>query len=113
MKHIIIIGAGVGGISAASRLGKSGFQVTVVEKNSTPGGRCNHIEKDGHSFDSGPTILLMKEIFSEAFADLNEKIEDHLELIRVDPSHSIFFKDGSKLSLTSNPLKMKKTDGGV
>jgi phytoene desaturase len=107
-KKVIIIGAGVGGIYAAARLAKQGYQVTVIEKNNQAGGRCNFFEKDGYSFDTGPTLLLMPEIYSRAFSDLEEKIEDHLELFRIDPSYQIFFNDGTKLMLTANQQLLRK-----
>jgi phytoene desaturase len=106
-EEVLIIGAGVGGVYLAARLAKAGFNVNVIEKNDQVGGRCSFLVKDGFSFDTGPTILLMKEVFESAFNDLEEKMEDHLDLIRVEPSHSIFFKDGSKLELTFDQMKLK------
>ena len=58
-KTAIVIGAGVGGITAAIHLAKGGWRVTVVEKNDGPGGRCDRISRDGHEFDTGPTLLVM------------------------------------------------------
>ena len=58
----LVIGAGIGGIATAGRLARNGYSVTVLEKNSTPGGRCNQIIQDGHRFDIGPTLFLMPEI---------------------------------------------------
>ena len=66
----IVIGAGIGGIATAARLAKNGYDVIVLEKESTPGGRCNQIERDGHRFDIGPTLFLMPEIWEETFAAL-------------------------------------------
>ena len=63
MKHVLIIGAGMGGLAAALRLRHQGFQVTVVEKLSRPGGRSNIIEESGFRVDIGPTILVMKSAF--------------------------------------------------
>jgi phytoene desaturase len=98
----LVIGAGIGGIATAARLAKNGYNVTVLEKEPTPGGRCNQIIRDGHRFDIGPTLFLMPEIWEETFAALGEKMSDHLELKRIDPTYKIHFDDGLQLELTSN-----------
>jgi phytoene desaturase len=98
----IVIGAGIGGITTAARLAKNGYAVTVLEKESTPGGRCNQILQDGHRFDIGPTLFLMPEIWEETFATLGEKLSDHLDLKRIDPTYKVHFDDGLQLELTSN-----------
>ena len=69
-KSVIVIGAGIGGISAAIHLAKSGLQVKVVEKNQRPGGRCDHISRDGHLFDTGPTLLVMPLLYEAEFASM-------------------------------------------
>ncbi|MFT3892552.1 MAG: phytoene desaturase family protein [Anaerolineales bacterium] len=98
----IVIGAGIGGIATAARLAKNGYDVTVLEKEATPGGRCNQIIRDGHRFDIGPTLFLMPEIWEETFASLGEKLSDHLDLKRIDPTYKVHFDDGLQLALTSN-----------
>ncbi len=97
-----VIGAGIGGIVTAARLAKNGYDVTVLEKNDQPGGRCNQIIQDGHRFDIGPTLFLMPEIWEEAFAALGEKMEEHLDLRRIDPTYKVHFDDGLQLQLTSD-----------
>jgi phytoene desaturase len=104
--NVVVIGAGIGGIAAAARLAQSGYRVTVIEKSKIPGGRCSYLEKDGHRFDTGPTLLLMPELYKQAFNDLGERIEDHLDLRRVDPTYHIHFKDGASLALTSDLNRM-------
>lgn len=99
---VLVIGAGIGGIAAAARLARSGYEVTVLEKNATPGGRCSQILRDGHRFDVGPTLFLMPEVFAETYAALGERMEEQLELRRVDPTYRIRFDDGTQLALTSN-----------
>jgi phytoene desaturase len=106
-KTALVIGAGIGGIAAAARLARNGFQVTVIEKNEQPGGRCNQIVRDGHRFDVGPTLFLMPEVFAETYAALGERMEDHLDLRRIDPTYTIRFNDGLKLQLTADLLKMQ------
>lgn len=98
----LVIGAGIGGIATAGRLARNGYDVTVVEKEATPGGRCNQIIRDGHRFDIGPTLFLMPEIWEETFAALGEKMSDHLDLKRIDPTYKVHFDDGLQLELTSN-----------
>jgi phytoene dehydrogenase-like protein len=61
---ILVIGADIGGITAAAYLANNGFKVTVLEKNSTPGGRCSQLSRDGHRFDIGPTLFLIPELVS-------------------------------------------------
>ncbi len=102
MNSILVIGAGVGGIATAIRLARHGYQVTVVEKCEQAGGRCDYLVRDGHHFDIGPTLFLMPEIFAQAFAGLGERIEDHLDLRRVDPTYHIHFGDNSTVTLTSD-----------
>jgi phytoene desaturase len=98
----VVIGAGIGGIATAARLAKNGFSVTVLEKNSIPGGRCGQIIREGHRFDIGPTLLLMPEVWEETFNALGEKMSDHLQLKRIDPTYKVHFDDGLQLQLTSN-----------
>jgi phytoene desaturase len=98
----IVIGAGIGGITTAARLAKNGYDVTVLEKNELPGGRCNQIVHNGHHFDIGPTLFLMPEVWEETFASLGEKMSDHLDLRRIDPTYKVHFDDGLQLELTSD-----------
>jgi phytoene dehydrogenase-like protein len=98
----LVIGAGLGGIAAAARLARNGYNVTVLEKNSQPGGRCGQIIRDGHRFDLGATLLLMPEVFAQTYADRGERLEDHLDLRRIDPTYRVHFDDGTTLALTSD-----------
>ena len=96
----LVIGAGIGGVATAARLARSGYEVTVVEKNAEPGGRCGRIVRDGHRFDIGPTLFLMPEVFEETYAALGERLSDHLDLRRINPTYQIRFGDGAELRLT-------------
>jgi phytoene desaturase len=104
----IVIGSGIGGIAVAAQLSRRGFKVTVFEKNSQPGGRCNQMVKNGHSFDTGPTFLLLPDTYRETFAALGEKMEDHLKLHRIEPTYQVHFKNGTRLNLTSDLFEMQK-----
>ncbi len=98
----LVIGAGIGGIATAARLARRGWQVTVVEKCERPGGRCGRLRVNGYSFDTGATLFLMPELYARTFADLGERMEDHLDLQRLDPTYHIYFQDDSLLRLTSD-----------
>jgi phytoene desaturase len=102
MTSVLVIGAGVGGIAIAARLARCGYQVTVAEKGERPGGRCDLLVRDGHQFDTGPTLFVMPEIYAQTFTDLGERMEDHLDLRCVDPTYGIHFDDGFTLALTSD-----------
>ncbi len=92
-KHVIVIGSGIGGLGVAGLFAKKGYQVTVLEKNSNFGGRANIFEAQGFKFDMGPSWYLAPDIFKHYFNLLGEKVEDHLELVKLAPSYRIFFKD--------------------
>jgi phytoene desaturase len=105
---VLVIGAGLGGIAAAARLARSGFQVTVLEKNSAPGGRCSRMIRDGHRFDIGPTLFLMPEVFAETYTALGARMEDQLDLRRIDPTYRVRFDDGVELALSSDLQAMQR-----
>jgi phytoene desaturase len=107
-KSVIVIGAGIGGITAATHLAQRGMRVIVLEKNSHAGGRCDRFSREGHHFDSGPTLLVMPLLYEAEFAALGTPIRDMLTLQRVDPTYHLVFDDGSKLSLTSDMKSMQE-----
>ncbi|HEX6034866.1 MAG TPA: phytoene desaturase family protein, partial [Anaerolineales bacterium] len=107
-KSIIIIGAGIGGLTAAAHLARRGMNVTVLEKNSHAGGRCDRFSRDGHHFDAGPTLLVMPLLYEAEFAALGASFHEILELQRVDPTYHLVFDDGSRLALTSDMASMQK-----
>lgn len=107
-KNVIVIGAGIGGITAATHLAQHGFQVTVLEKNDHPGGRCDRITRDGHHFDTGPTLLVMPLLYEAEFAALGTSMREILDLQRVDPTYHLAFDDGSQLALTSDMKSMQE-----
>jgi phytoene desaturase len=98
----IVIGAGIGGISAAIHLARRGLAVTVLEKNARPGGRCDRLSRAGHHFDTGPTLLVMPLLYEAEFRALGTSLHEALELQRVDPTYQLVFDDGSRLALTSD-----------
>ena len=94
---VIIIGSGIGGLGTACILGKAGYEVTILEKNSKIGGRANIFEANGFRFDMGPSWSLMPDVFEHFFKLMEEKIEDHLDLQKLDPSYRIVFTDSGKI----------------
>ncbi len=105
---VLIIGAGIGGIATAAHLARHGYEVTVVEKNEKPGGRCGQMIVDGFTFDTGATLFIMPGLYRDAFAALGERLEDRLELQRIDPTYHLYFPDGSRLQLTSDRQALKQ-----
>ncbi|MFZ1527327.1 MAG: phytoene desaturase family protein [Ferruginibacter sp.] len=93
MKKAIVIGAGFSGLSAASFLAKSGWQVTVLEKHTLPGGRARKMETDGFMFDMGPSWYWMPGVFERYFNFFGKKVSDFYTLSRLDPSYRIYYPD--------------------
>ena len=102
MKKIIIIGAGLGGLSAACRLAKSGFSVTILEKNDSVGGKVNFLEAKGYKFDTGASLLTMPHIFEELFEFCGENLEDYLTLEKLEPICRYFWSDGTIFDASQN-----------
>lgn len=94
-KSVIIIGAGLGGLSAACRLAKLGLTVTVLEKNKTIGGKVNFVESNGYTFDTGASLLTMRHVFDELFEFCGQNLTDYLTLQKLEPICRYFWKDGT------------------
>ncbi|MBN2086609.1 MAG: phytoene desaturase [Anaerolineales bacterium] len=107
-KTVIVIGAGIGGITAAIHLARAGMKVTVLEKNARPGGRCNRFSRDGHQFDTGPSLFVMPLLYEAEFGALGASMHEQLDLLRVDPTYHLVFDDGSRLKLTSDMHSMRE-----
>ncbi|MFK7949905.1 MAG: phytoene desaturase family protein [Saprospiraceae bacterium] len=101
-KKIIVIGAGFAGIAAATCLADKGYDVTVLEKNATPGGRCSKFEAEGFTFDMGPSWYWMPDIFEQYFGLFGKKPSDYYELIRLDPSYCIYFGKDDIMNVPAN-----------
>jgi phytoene desaturase len=98
-RRVTVIGAGIAGLCSAIRLAHAGLRVTVVEKNSEPGGRCGRIHGAGFHFDIGPTILLVPAVLEELFRDVGRDIRDYMDIIVLSPNYRIHFDDGSSVAL--------------
>lgn len=90
-KKVIVIGSGFAGLSAATCLAQEGYDVTILEKNSTPGGRARQFVEQGFTFDMGPSWYWMPDVFEQYFAHFGKQPSDYYDLVRLDPSYSIFF----------------------
>lgn len=106
MKSVIIIGSGMGGLAAALRLRYMGFDVTVLEKQSRPGGRTNVLMEDGFRVDTGPTLLLMKDTFEETYRAIGQDINQRLRFTVLDPNYRVYFHDDTYLELFGNMVKL-------
>ena len=104
---VAVIGAGIGGLAASLHLARHGLHVEVFEKNLRPGGRCDRIERDGHRFDTGPTLFIMPEVYAREYRLLGDELRESLQLKRVDPSYRLIFSDGGELALTSDVEGMR------
>jgi phytoene desaturase len=92
MQKVVVIGSGFAGLSSACFLAKAGYEVTVLEKNATAGGRCRVWEKDGFRFDMGPSWYWMPDVFEKFFAQFGKKVSDYYTLERLDPSYRVYFE---------------------
>jgi phytoene desaturase len=97
--HVVVIGAGLAGLSAALQLIGRRRSVTVVERDPVPGGRVGRLDVGGYRVDTGPTVLTMSDILDDAFAAVGESTSDRLELLPVDPAYHASFSDGSQLAV--------------
>lgn len=92
-QKVAVIGAGFAGLSATCHLAKLGYEVSIFEKNDTPGGRARQLKGEGFTFDMGPSWYWMPDVFEHFFAHFGKKPSDYYELIRLDPSYRVKFKD--------------------
>ena len=106
--HVVIVGAGLAGLSAALRLAGAGRKVTVVERESVPGGRNGLLKKDGYAFDTGPTVLTMPDLIADALACVGEDLKDWLDLVPVSPLYRGFFDDGSQMDVHADTARMQE-----
>ncbi|MDQ2747767.1 MAG: phytoene desaturase family protein [Acidobacteriota bacterium] len=120
MKKVIVIGAGLGGLSVAIRLAKSGFDVTMTEKNETVGGKVNAVEANGYKFDTGASLLTMRHVFEDLFGFCGRRIEDYLTLLPLDPICRYFWSDETVFDASTDLEKTEREieriapeDGGV
>jgi phytoene desaturase len=106
MTHVVVIGAGLGGLSAAAHLRKRGHDVTIVERELIPGGRAGMIEESGYRLDNGPTVLTMPELLADAFHAIGADMDDFCKVKPVDPMYRACYVDGSELRIWHDRERM-------
>ncbi|MFG2490194.1 phytoene desaturase family protein [Streptomyces caniferus] len=105
--HVVVVGAGLSGLSATLHLLGAGRRVTVVEREAQPGGRAGRIDSHGYRIDTGPTVLTMPDLIDEAFAAVGERLADRLELRALHPAYRARFADGSELDVHTDAQAME------
>ena len=105
MANIVIIGAGIGGMSAAARLAKAGHEVTIYENSDRSGGKCRTEWFGDYAFDTGPSLLTLPAVYRDLFLKTGKRIEHVLNIKPVDPAFNYHFSDGSSVLFPnlSNP----------
>jgi phytoene desaturase len=106
--HVVIVGAGFGGLSAALHLAGAGRRVTLVEREGHPGGKAGLLKLDGYRMDTGPTVLTMPELVEEALAAVGESLAHRLELLPLHPAYHARFADGSVLEVHTDAEAMEQ-----
>jgi phytoene desaturase len=111
-KHVVVIGAGPGGLAVAMILASRGVRVTLLERRHRVGGRTSAIEADGplggrFRFDVGPTFFLYPAVLEEVFTACGENLHDHVKLTRLDPQYHLIFEQGGELRATPDVARMQ------
>src|SRR5690242_17443192 len=99
MARIIVVGAGLGGLSAAARLGAQGHQVTVLEQAEQVGGKLGLLRRDGFAFDTGPSLITLPAVYRDLFLKTGKPLEDEVNLVPVDPAAHYRFPSGLELDM--------------
>ncbi len=99
MSAIVIVGGGVGGLTAAIRLRALGHQVTIFERNDVVGGKLATYVRDGYTFDIGPSLVTLPHLFDEVFRTAGTSLDEQLDLVRLDPQFAYHWTDGSSLTV--------------
>ena len=108
MPHAVIVGAGLGGLAAAMRLGAKGYRVTVVDRLAVPGGRATVFKQDGFTFDAGPTIITAPFVLEELWKFTGRNFYDDVKLKALEPFYTIRFDDGDTFTNQSNVVAVRQ-----
>ncbi len=107
-RQVIVIGGGIGGLSAAIRLANAGMQVTVLEKNAQVGGKMGQVEAAGFRWDTGPSVITMRHVFEELFESAGRRLDDYLTFIPVHPLTRYFYPDGTVFDAVGDLSEMAR-----
>jgi phytoene desaturase len=105
--RVVVVGAGLAGLSAACHLVGAGFEVVVVEREPIPGGRAGRIVRDGFTFDTGPTVMTMPDLLADAVRAAGARLDDLLPMVRLDPAYRATFADGSEIRVRAGHDAMR------
>ncbi|MDX3852382.1 phytoene desaturase [Streptomyces sp. AK02-01A] len=105
--HVVVVGAGLAGLSAALHLLGAGRRVTVVERDAGPGGRAGRTVRNGYHMDTGPTVLTMPDLAEEAFAAVGDTLRGRVELLPLHPAYRARFADGSAIDVHTGAAAME------
>lgn len=108
-QKIVIIGSGFSSLSASCYLAKQGYDVTILEKNGTIGGRARQYKKNDFVFDIGPTFYWMPDVFESFFKDFNKTTKDYYNLIKLNPAYQIYFGKKDSIHIADNLEDIKQT----
>lgn len=106
-KKVIVIGSGFAGLSAATTLADRGYQVTLLEKNDSPGGRARVFEAEGYKFDMGPSWYWMPDVFDAYFNRFGKKTSDYYELVRLSPGYTIVFGENDRMTIPADMTELE------
>ncbi len=112
-KRIIVIGAGIGGLSAAIRLAAQGHRVSVFERQPTVGGKLNQVVMDGFSFDTGPSLITMPHVLQNLFQAAGRRMEDYIDLVPLDITCRYFYRDGLILNAWCDHTRLAAEFSGL
>ncbi len=107
--HVVVVGGGLAGLSAATELRSHGVRVTLVERNNHLGGKMNVLEDRGFTFDMGPTILTMPDVLRGVIRRSGRRVEDYIDLVRLDPQWRCLYEDGTRIDLLGNVEAMARS----
>jgi phytoene desaturase len=107
-RRAVVVGAGLGGLAAAAHLVERDFDVVVVERDATPGGRAGRLELGAYTFDTGPTVITMPDILRRTFAAVDVELDKVVDLVALDPVYRATFADGSALRVRSGVEPMRE-----